>query len=133
MIGYLGGIIVFIVLGAKRIKGYELFFATAIINLICIALVITFRILAKYMNGFWEIWWKRMQKQVVAALSCLGHYTQMPEYEITTTTIDQYGNKTVSKSTTCNTFIYGCIECLICAVLTVISPFILAFLLFCYV
>ncbi len=80
MIGYLGGIIVFIVLGVKRIKGYELFFATAIINLICIALVIIFRILAKYMNGFWEIWWKRMQRQILAALSCLGHYTQMPEY-----------------------------------------------------
>lgn len=75
MIGYLGGIVLFIVLYAKGVKGYEFFFATAIINLICIFLVIVFRIMAKYMNGFWKIWWKRMQKQVSAALSCLSQYT----------------------------------------------------------
>jgi hypothetical protein len=109
IIGYLGGIVLFIALGAKGVKGYEFFYATAIINLVCIALIILFRIFAKYLNGFWKIWWKRMQKQVSAALSCLSQYTEMPEYEITTVRVDQYGNKSVSTSTTSNTLIWGCV------------------------
>jgi hypothetical protein len=80
MIGYLAGIVVFIVLGAKKISGYEFFFATAIINLVCIALVILFRVLAKHMNGFWRVWSNRLQKQLRLALSCLSQYTEMPEY-----------------------------------------------------
>lgn len=75
MIGYCGGIILFMVLGVKQVKGYEFFYATAIINIICIGLIIIFRVIAKYLNGFWKIWWKRMQKQVNLALSCLSQYT----------------------------------------------------------
>jgi hypothetical protein len=121
------------VLGIEKIKGYEFFFATAILNLIAIFLVFLFRFIAKYVNGFWRIWCKRLQRQIGLAMACLSHVTELPEYEITTTTIDGYGNKSVSTSTTSNTFIWGCIECAVCVLLTGISPLIVAFLLFCYI
>lgn len=66
-------------------------------------------------------------------MACLSQYTELPEYEITTTTIDGLGNKSVSTSTTNNTIIWGCVECVVCAVLSCVSPVIVAFILFCYV
>lgn len=132
LVGYVGGIVIFLVLGVEKLRGYEYFFATAILNLIAIFLIVVFRILAKWLNGFWRIWCKRLQKQISLALACLSHYTELPEYEITTVTVDGYGNKSVSKSTTSNTLIWGCIECAVCVILTGIAPLIVAFILFCY-
>jgi hypothetical protein len=42
IIGYAGGIVLFLVLGVKRLTGYEYFFATAILNIIAIAFLFLF-------------------------------------------------------------------------------------------
>ena len=70
VLGYLGGLILFLVLGLKGVTPkiyYLLSFAG-------------FRVLASYYNAFWMVWYKRYQKWTSDTLMCLGRYTEMPEY-----------------------------------------------------
>ena len=82
VVGFLGGIVLFLVLGVLQVNGYPYFLICAILNISTIFFVILFRILAKYLNGFWKIWCKRLQRWISGALLCLGQYTEMPEYEV---------------------------------------------------
>ena len=75
LIGYFGGIILFLVLGIKKVPGFRYFFIFAILNLAAMVLIIIFRLLAKYFHGFWRIWSKRLQRWISEALRCLGHHT----------------------------------------------------------
>lgn len=75
LIGFLGGIILFLVLGVVKVNGYVYFLICAILNISTIFFIIIFRALAQYLNGFWKIWCKRLQRWISGALMCLGKYT----------------------------------------------------------
>lgn len=83
LIGFLGGIALFLTLGILKVNGYVYFLICAILNIGTLFFLIIFRLLAKYLNGFWRIWSKRLQRWISTAFLCLGHYIELPEYEAT--------------------------------------------------
>lgn len=80
LIGFMMGIVIFIILAVKNIVGYQYYIVIAVVSWLCLLLIIIFRVIAKYKNGFWKIWWKRFQRQIVASMACFSRYFQMPEY-----------------------------------------------------
>ena len=80
LIGFLGGTIMFLVLAVKNIKGYQYYYTCAGTGFGIMLFVVIFRIVAKYLNGFWKVWTIRLQKWMSNSIICLSQYIQMPEY-----------------------------------------------------
>lgn len=80
VLGYLGGLILFLVLGLKGVTPKIYYLLSFAGSLILLGMVILFRVLANHYNAFWMGWSKRYQKWTSDTLMCLGRYTEMPEY-----------------------------------------------------
>ena len=80
LIGFLGGAIMFLILAVKEIPGFPYYYVASIVSFGFITFVIIFRIMAKYLNGFWKIWCLRFQKWILQTLLCLSKYSYLPDY-----------------------------------------------------
>ena len=80
LIGFLGGTIMFLVLAVKNIKGYHYYYVCSLTSISILVFLITFRIIAKYLNGFWKVWSKRLQRWISNAIICLNRWIHMPDY-----------------------------------------------------
>lgn len=133
LIGFIGGIILFLVLGILKVNGYVYFIICAILSISTVFFLMIFRLLAKYLNGFWRVWSKRLQRWISTAFLCLGHHVELPEYEVIVLPDRQSGQSTVAARTTRKgNILWGFIEMLICVGFTGVAPVIVIFVFFIY-
>lgn len=78
VLGYLGGLALFLALGLAEVTPRVYYLVCFGISLLLLGMVIIFRILAKHYNGFWMIWSKRYQSWISKSLMCLARYVIMP-------------------------------------------------------
>ena len=80
LLGFLGGTTMFLVLAIQELPGFIYYYICSTFCLFIIFAVIIFRILAKYLNGFWRVWSKRLDRWVTNAVFCFSQCMEMPDY-----------------------------------------------------